>query len=151
MISFQVENWSTIKDEASTLWADHWEEVGQNKIKMQLNPDLNKLDNLNSSGMLHIVTVRFEGKLIGYHASFIDTLVHYKHILAGTSDLYWIHKDYRKGSTGIKLFQEVERTLKARGVQILYDCTKLYLDHGKLFQHLGYKAIERKYSKWIGD
>ncbi len=151
MITFQVENWSDVKEEAAPLWVPHYEEVGQNKQKMVLDPDIDKLDLYESLGKLHIVTARKEGELVGYHASLIDNLLHYKNILAGISDLYWIRKDCRIGRVPLKLFQEVEKTLKARGVQILYDATKLYLDHDKLFQHLGYKPIERRYSKWIGE
>lgn len=151
MISFNVENWNDVKEESSSLWELHWDEVGQNKVRMKLNPDLDKLDRLNSLGMLHIVIARNDGRLIGYHASVIDTLMHYRHILAAKGDLYWLHPEYRKGSTGIKLLKEVEKTLKLRGVQVMYDITKLYLDHGKIFERLGYKPIERNYSKWIGD
>lgn len=151
MISFNVENWSDVKQEASTLWEAHWEEVGQNKIKMKLNPDLDKLDRLNNAGMLHCVIARNDSIIVGYHASIIDTLMHYKDVLAAKGDLYWLHPDQRKGTIGIKLLKEVERTLKARGVQVIYDITKLYLDHGKIFERLGYRAIERNYSKWIGD
>lgn len=151
MISFSVENWDDVKDEASVLWPLHWEEVGQNKIKMQLDPDIQKLDKMNSLGMLHIVIARNNGNLVGYHASIIDTLIHYKNVLAAKGDLHWLHPEYRKGTTGLKLFKEVERTLKLRGVQVMYDFTKLYLDKGAVFEHLGYKPIERTYSKWIGD
>lgn len=151
MISFNVENWNDVKEEAAPLWPFHWEEVGQNKIKMKLDPDLDKLNLLNSKGMLHIVIARDDGKLVGYHASIVDTLMHYKNVLAAKGDLYWLSPDHRKGSTGIKLLKEVERTLKLRGVQVMYDITKLYLDNGVIFDRLGYKAIERNYSKWIGD
>lgn len=151
MITYQVEDWKDIWQEAVPLWEPHYDEVGQNKQKMELNPDLEKLDVLNGQGRLHIVTVRRDGALVGYHATIVDTLIHYKHILAGMSDLYWLHKDCRGAGVGIKMFKKVEETLKARGVKILYDATKLYLDHDRLFQHLGYKAIERRYSKWIGD
>lgn len=151
MTTFNVENWDDIKAELIPLLTPHYEEVGQNKEKMTLNPDFEKLDFYNARGILHIVAARRNSELIGYHASIIDTLLHYKHILAGISDLYWIRPDCRNGRTPIKLFEEVEKTLKARGVQILYDATKLYFDHDKLFKHLGYKAIERRYSKWIGD
>lgn len=151
MITFQVENWSDVKGEAAPLWIPHYEEVGQNKLKMKLDPDIAKLDHLEAQGKLHIVTARKEGELVGYHASYLETLTHYKNILAGMSDLYWIRKDCRVGRVPIKLFQMVEKTLKARGVQVLYDATKLYLDHDRLFQSLGYKPIERRYSKWIGD
>jgi len=151
MTTFLVENWADIKEEAAPLWVPHYEEVGQNKQKMKLDPDIEKLDWLNSQGKLHIVTARKEGELVGYHASIIETLTHYKTILSAQADLYWIRKDCRAGGVPLKLFKEVERTLKARGVQIMYDATKLYLDHDRLFTHLGYKAIERRYSKWIGD
>lgn len=151
MISFQVENWLNVKDEASELWPLHWEEVGQNKVKMKLDPDIEKLDYLNSLGRLHIVIARDNGKLVGYHASVIDTLIHYKTILAAKGDLHWLHPDYRKGMIGIKLLKEVERTLKMRGVQVMADFTKLYADKGAVFEHLGYTPIERVYTKWIGN
>lgn len=151
MITCQIENWDNVKEEAKPLWEPHYEEVGQNKTKMYLNPDLDKLDKFNALGMLHIVTVRKDGELVGYHASIIDTLLHYKHILAANGDLYWIRKDCRNGGIPIKLFKKVESTLKHRGVQVMYEATKLYFDHDRLFSHLGYTAIERKYSKWIGE
>lgn len=151
MITFAVENWLDVKQEAMPLWPVHYEEVGQNKQKMKLDPDISYLDEMERLGKLHIVVARKDGEIVGYHASIITTLVHYKNILAGMSDLYWIRKDCRNGKAPIKLFQEVEKTLKARGVQVLYDATKLYLDHDRLFQYLGYKPIERRYSKWIGD
>lgn len=151
MITCQVENWSDVKTEAMPLWEPHYDEVGQNKAKMRLNPDIKKLDNFEAQGMLHIVTVRQDGELVGYHAAIIDTLLHYKDILAAHGDLYWIRKDCRNGGIPLKLFKKVEQTLKALGVQVMYDATKLYLDHDRLFTHLGYKAIERKYSKWIAD
>lgn len=150
MISFAVERWEDVKDEAAPLWPLHWEEVGQNKIKMPLDPDIGRLDYLSSLGKLHIVIARDNGKLVGYHASIIDTLIHYKTVLAAKGDLHWLHPDYRKGMTGIKLLKEVEKTLKTRGVQVMADFTKLYADKGAVFEHLGYKPIERVYTKWIG-
>lgn len=149
--TFSVENWKDILPEAQPLWIPHYEEVGQDKIHMQLDPDIGRLNSLDAQGKLHIVAARRNGELIGYHASIIDRSLHYKNILVGASDLYWIRKDCRNGSAPLRLFQEVERTSKQRGVQVLYDATKLYLDHDRLFQYLGYKPIERKYSKWIGD
>lgn len=151
MITFRIENWLEVKDEMAPLWLLHWEEVGQNKEKMRPNPDIDKLNLLDSRGMLHLVIARDKGKLVGYHASVIDTLIHYKHVLAAKGDLHWLAPEYRKGATGIRLFKEVERTLKARGVQVIYDFTKTYLDKGPVFERLGYKNIEKTYSKWIGE
>lgn len=150
MITFQVENWNDVMQEAKPLWYLHYEEVAQNKDKMKLNPDIERLNLLNDNGMLHIVTARKQGELVGYHASVVETLMHYKDVLAANGDLYWLRKDCR-GVTAIRLFEEVEKTLKLRGIKIIYDITKIYADHGRLFEYLGYKPIERRYSKWIGD
>ena len=152
MITVQVENWKDVWQEAAPLWVPHYEEVGQNKEKMKLNPDIERYNQLDALGKFHIVTVRKDGKLVGYHAAQIDTLLHYKDVLVSSSDLYWVDPSCR-GAAGaaLKLFHEVERSSRARGVKILYDATKLYLDHDRLFQHLGYRPIERRYSKWIGE
>jgi len=152
MITVQVERWLDVWKEASPLWIPHYDEVGQNKEKMKLNPNIEKYSQIDAAGKFHIVTVRKDGKLVGYHAGVVDTLLHYKDVLVNSSDLYWLDPACR-GSAGIglRLFKEVERSSKARGVKVLYDATKLYLDHDKFFQHLGYTPIERRYSKWIGD
>lgn len=152
MITAQVENWNDLKDEVVPLLIKHYDEVGQNKEKMKLAYDVDKFNRLSLLGIFHIVTVRQNGKLVGYHAGIIDTLMHYKDILANDGDAYWIDPSCRgAGGAVLKLFSEVERSSKSRGVKVLYDITKLYADHDKLFQHLGYKAIERRYSKWIGE
>lgn len=152
MITAQVEKWEDIRDEVAPLLVRHYDEIGQNKQKMKLAYDVDKFNKLSSIGAFHIVTVRQDGKLVGYHAGVVDTLMHYKDVLANDGDAYWLDPACR-GAAGaaLKLFAEVERSSKARGVKVLYDITKLYADNDRLFQHLGYKPIERRYSKWIGD
>lgn len=153
MIIFGVENWDDLKEEISPLLFDHWNEVERETVPIKLDPDFEKLAVYNSLNMLHIVTVRDNQMLVGYHGSIIDTMIHYKGVLAAHSNLYWVQKNYRKGAIGIRLFQEVERTLKLRNVKMIYDNTKLTtgLDHGKIFERLGHTPIERLYGKWIGD
>lgn len=150
MITYQVEQWPELYKEVEPLWVPHYEEVGQNKDKMKLNVDIEKLNRFHALGQMHIVTARDSSRLIGYHMSIVDTLLHYKDVLAGVSDLYWIMQEYRSAKVGVGLFQAVEETLRQRGVKVVYDATKLYQDHDKLFTGLGYTAIERRYSKWIG-
>jgi hypothetical protein len=150
-ISFQVESWSQCKEEASALWPEHYQEVGIGRqFGFKLDPDFARLARYESLGILHIVTVRLDGKLVGYHASLVDTLLHYRTILVGNSDLYWLRPDLRLGRVALRLFQKVEESLRARGVKLLFDGTKLELDRGELFQYLGYKEHERRFVKSIG-
>ena len=150
-ISFQVEPWAQVWGEASALWDAHYREVGQDQTRMKLDPDLAKCKRLADLGVLHIVVGRDQGRLVSYHASIVDTLLHYRTILAANSDIYYLHPDWRKGRNGMRMFQAVEATCKARGVVALYDATKIALDHSRLFEALGYRLMEKRYSKWIGD
>jgi hypothetical protein len=151
VITFQVEPWPLVRGEASLLWQSHYDEIGIGKtLGFPLDPDFPRLDRTHALGGLHIVTVRADGILVGYHASFVDTLVHYRTVLIGNSDLYWLRPDMRKGRVALRLFQKVEETLRARGVKILFDATKLELDRGELFEFLGYVPLERRYYKVIG-
>ena len=150
MITYQVEPWEQCKEEAAGLWPAHYDEVGVGKMYgLGLDPDFSKLARLASVGMLHIVTVRQDGKLVGYHASIVDTLLHYRTVLVGNSDLYWLRPDLRRGRIAVRLFLEVERSLRTRGCRLLFDGTKLSLDRGELFQFLGYTELERKFVKHL--
>lgn len=151
MISYAVEPWVEFKKTALKLWASHYEEVGQNKEKMILAPDITKADALDAAGKFHIVVVRMDGRMVGYHLTIVDTLLHYKNVLAGVGDMYWVATEFRNHGVGAGLLKEVECTLKARGVQVLYDVVKVYADHSALFEAAGYKAVEKKFTKWIGD
>lgn len=149
MITYQREEWHDCLAEMEQLWPLHWEEVAADKDVIPLEPNYEMYDWIDQSGQLHVVTVRCDGKLIGYHTSIVRPHLHYKSSLSAFTDMYFIHPDYRKGMVGVKLFKEVEKSLKQRGVQKMFTGTKLSLDMGRLFEHLGWKETERLYTKVI--
>lgn len=150
MISFQVERWCSIQgSELEALLQLHWEEIALNRADIKLAVDYERYNALDASGAFHVVTVRDEGKLIGYHAAIISTHLHYKNDLMAFSDVYFLLKEYRKGRTGIKLFQFVEKALKERGVKKIIINTKKHLDMGNLFEYLGWHETETIYTKVV--
>lgn len=149
MITYQREEWQDCLAEMEQLWPLHWEEVAADKDVIPLEPNYEMYDWIDQNGQLHVVTVRCDGKLIGYHTSIVRPHLHYKSSLSAFTDMYFIHPDYRKGMVGVKLFKEVEKSLKQRGVQKMFTGTKLSLDMGRLFEHLGWKETERLYTKVI--
>lgn len=151
MITFMVEPWSSVWPELQPHWNAHWEEVAVNKDKFGLDIDFEAYADYERRGCLHVVVARDAGKVIGYHLSIVRPHLHYKQTLNAFTDVYYIAPPYRKGSVGIKLFREVEKTLKARGVVKMFTGTKLSLDRGRIFEHLGWSETERLYTKWIGD
>ena len=151
MVTYEVEPWSAVKTEMAPLWVNHWEEVALNRDKMPLAPDFANYDAMEQLGMLHIVVARKEGQIVGYHFTIVRPHLHYVTTLCGQTDIYYIAPDHRTGRTPLRLFQFVEKTLKARGVKKLFTGTKLSLDAGPLFEFMGWHPTETLYTKYIGD
>lgn len=149
MTTYAVERWRDLQTEMMPLLVKHWHEVALNHAAVPLDIDQAGYKRHDESGALHIVTARRDGVLIGYHVAIISPHLHYASTLHGLTDVYYIAPEFRHGVTGMRLFQRVEKELKERGVKKLYTATKLHLDQGKLFEHMGYIPIERVYAKII--
>lgn len=150
MITFMVERWTDCHAEMSALWDEHWKEVAINRDAIQLEPDLEQYFEYERTGALHVVVARDAGQIVGYHISIVRTHLHYKRSLSAFTDVYFLRKDQRKGRIGIRLIEEAERTLAARGVQKMFTGTKLHLNMGPIFEHLGWTPTETLYTKVIG-
>lgn len=151
MITYQVEDWADCWQEMSALWQAHYEEVALNRDKITLNPDMETYAALNAAGQLHVVVVRKDARIIGYHIAIVRPHLHYRQSLSAYSDVYYIDPAHRKGRVGVKLFTETERLLKQRGVERFYTGTKMSKDMSRIFEHLGFKEVERQHCKYIGD
>lgn len=147
--TYQVESWLDIQEEMLPLLTRHWHEVALNHAAVPLDIDREQYDNLATVGALHIVTVRRDAELIGYHVAIISGHLHYKSTLHGITDVYWVAPECRHGVVGLRMLQAVERELKSVGVKKLFTATKIHMDQGRLFEHLGYHAVERLYAKII--
>jgi len=149
MTVYAVEAWKDVKAEMVPLWERHWREVALNHAEVPLDVDHDRYDGLADAGALHVLTARRGGELIGYHIAIISGHLHYRSTLHGITDVYWLAPEHRHGITAMRMFQAVERELKALGVRKLFTATKLHLDQGTLFERLGYKPVERLYAKLI--
>ncbi|QRF55306.1 GNAT family N-acetyltransferase [Variovorax paradoxus] len=149
--TYKVERWRDLRREMLPLLVQHWKEIALNHAAVPLDIDHEKYDALDKDGALHIVTVRQDGELVGYHVAIISGHLHYKSTLHGITDVYWLAPAHRQGFTGIRLFRHVEKEMAALGVRKLFTGTKVHLDMSKLFEHLGYKRVEYLYAKLIGD
>lgn len=149
MTVYAVERWRDLRPEMLPMLVRHWREIALNHADVPLDIDEARYAQLDESGHLHIVTARREGALIGYHVAIVSAHLHYASTLHGITDVYFIAPEARHGVTGMRLFQAVEREMKALGVRKLFTATKLHLDQGPLFERLGYRPVERLYAKLI--
>jgi hypothetical protein len=151
MIRFRVEQFSDMLAEAQEIFPQHWEELAQDKDKITMAMDLDKYFAAEKMGQLHIVTVRADGKLVGYFFGVILGHLHYKDAgLMGHTDIYYILPEYRNG-IGAQMFSFVEQSMKERGAKKIYLSCKAHQDHSELFKSLGYKMTDLMFTKYLGD
>jgi GNAT superfamily N-acetyltransferase len=148
---YQQEFLVQVKDDIRPLLEEHWHEIALNKDKIKLNPDWEMYEHLEDQGHLKIFTAREEDKLAGYFVVVTSYSLHYKDHVFATNDVLFLHPDYRKGRTGIKLIQFAEKCLKQDGVSVLFVNTKVHKPFDILMEFLGFNLIERSYSKYIGN
>lgn len=151
MITAQVEPWSEMKRDLLPLLPLHWAELALNQDKVPLDPQYDIYDAREAAGQTLVVTLRELGVLAGYFIGFVAPGLHYRTCLTLTMDIFWTHPDIRKGFAAVRMFREVEREAKRRGVQRIFYGSKAHKDASKLFEFLRMDPVEVYYSKWIGD
>lgn len=148
---FAVESWAQYWPEAKPLVELHWQEIALDQEHVPLAVDEAGYVALDGAGILHIVTARDEGRLVGYWLGMVKGHLHYRTTLHAVMDVVWLHPAYRRGVNGYQLFHAVERTLRQRGVvKVIMGC-KLHLDFSRLYARLGYHEIERTWSKLLRE
>jgi hypothetical protein len=149
-VTYQQEFLHSVEHELKDLLQQHWKEIALNQDFIPLNPCWESYHNLEEEGKLRIFTARDSGKLIGYFVVIVSYNLHYKDHLFATNDVLYLHKDYRKGFTGIRLIKFCEQCLMKDGVSVFTINTKVHQAFDPILERLGYNLIERVYSKPIG-
>jgi len=147
MITYQQEFLLTVRPELGELIQLDWEEIEHQKAVRKLDVDWDLYETLEDAGTLRIFTVRDEGKLIGYYFAMFVPSLHNKGLVQASSDVIFLHKDYRKGRIGCKLFQFAEQCLKDDGAQVMYITTTKQNPIDALMNKLGYSEIETRFEK----
>lgn len=150
VITYQVEAWSAVLPELEACWKAHYEEIAQDQDTMPLDVDYAAYAVLEQAGILHVSTVRVDGELVGYYITFVRPHIHYRSILCGYVDVYYVKPVYRQGYLPVTLFRKAERHLRALGVQKLFSSCKVYASVAPLFQRLQWRETDLMYTKWIG-
>ena len=150
-VVFALEKFSDTIVEASELLRLHYAEIAPFKDLFKLNPDVVTYIKLQAAGILHIVTARSNGKLIGYVSLIVKEHIHYKDVLMATDDIHFLHPDWRKGGTGLRMLRFAEQKMREKGVKVMALRTKIASNHGVLFERLGFEPMDVVYLKRLNQ
>lgn len=151
MITYQEESFKDCFDDMLPLLVEHWEEVAIYKDKVRLEIDQERYQMMDDLGLLHIVTARDDGVLIGYYVSFLNRHLHYSKTLYALNDVLFLDIPYRKQGVAKEMFKYAEDRLKERGVDVIVIHMKTDHPFKSLCTGLGFDKVEYNYSKYIGE
>lgn len=124
----------------------HWREIAHYQ-DIPLEIDWPVYEAAEKAGKLYVYTARIEGELIGYSCHFVGPNPHYKSSIQAVQDVLYVEPVHRRGSVGFRLIRFADRDLKAAGVQISYQHSKVAQPIGALLERLDYEAIDTIYGK----
>ena len=153
MIQYQQERFVDLMPELPEIFYKHWQEIALNKDDIPLEPAWEEYMRLEALNVLHIVTARDKGRLVGYVFSLVTPHLHYKRSLTAYTDLMYLRHEYTRGMATAARYRDLllfsEKMLRDMGVQKRYLMTKVYHDLTPLFERLGYKLIEKICAKLL--
>lgn len=148
--AYQVEPWAPFRDESAALLPRHWDELTL-EPRGPFAMDWQRYEALDSIGALSLVTMREDGRLVGYSTMIVATAMHSRTSLEAYMDFFWVAPEARGHMGGLRLFRTQERELKRRGVQRMNVGSRLHKDASRLFAAMGYTPYEMWLTKWLGD
>jgi hypothetical protein len=153
MITFQRESirpcWDVF---AERLFPLHWEEFGEDRESIPLAPDKDRYFAMEDQKTLYLLTLRDMNALFGYYIGIVRTGLHYQTTLQGSTDIFFVHPRYKDGLGTrarllLRLLKEAEEMMKDAGVFRHYLCEKLRHPLDTILPRLGYRPVERVWSK----
>jgi len=146
-MEYVQENFTAVYKEARPLLEEHWEAIGSGRSGTDMDPDWDKYFAMNDAGMIYLTTAREDGSLMGYALYLISTSLHQITHEFAELDVMWLTPSKRKGMTGIRMLKQAEEGLRKLGVHRIFGASQLHADIGRVYEHLGYRAVERIYAK----
>jgi len=148
-VVFALERIDQCLEEGVELLRAHWQEIAMFQDLQILDPDFEKYNEAEKKGALIIATVRDAEtmQLVGYHVTFIVTMLHYRGVLGAMDDIHYLKPEYRLGWTAVRLIKFAEREARRRGAHLSIARAKAKSDHGALYKRLGYDLSDEVFLK----
>ena len=117
---------------------------------MRVELDEEHHQRLDAAGILRNLAVRDDGPLIGYHIAVLMNNPHFVGIRGAFVVHYFLSPAYRGQGIGSRMFRHAEEDLRAHKIDCVWSGAKTHLPFARLYEHLGWTAVEMTYSKWLG-
>ena len=114
-----------------------------------MDVDWDKYIKLEELGFFRLITMRYEGRLVGYIVAGISQGLHYRRLKFATIDSIYVAPSHRCGLVAYRALKYAEQYYKELGVDVIQVTVKPHLPFDNLCIHLGYFESETIYTKKV--
>ena len=136
---FQRERWVDVFDELLPLLQMANDELEPFADSMPLDMDFEAYAEMEQVDVLHVITARLEGELVGHHLILITDDLRRKSIKQAQTDTIYMRSEHR--NSGLIAFSE--SYLRQLGVQIWAASSRDCFDTSILWMKAGFNPLER--------
>lgn len=128
------------------LFEEHRVELATNPDLMQLDPDVETYTILEERGRLISLGLYEGDQLIGYSVNIVARNLHYDLIMC-QNDVLYVQRDWRKGSTGLRLMTATEEAARVAGCDMMLWHAKQNTNLQHILPRRGYRVQDIIFSK----
>jgi len=151
MITYQKDTVENVFRDIGETFIKHHEEVESYAKEVPLDIDRGQYEALELAGVLHTVSVRDAGELVGYYVSIVMPHPHHKGSLFAVNDILYIDPEYRSSEVAAEMIIFAEEDLKEMDVTVMAFSMKVSHPFKSLAEMLGFEETDIVYSKYLGD
>jgi len=150
-VTLQFERWADCWRDLLPIWqGPHAREtVAPQDWRLQVNPNVEGIQNLEDAGALVLCTLREDGRLIGYCLALVLPDFSCQQVLMGNIMLYYIAPPFRGQGWWTRMLTLMEDDLYLRGAACSFLGTKAHMTTGPQMAHAGYHPYGMQWIKWF--
>jgi GNAT superfamily N-acetyltransferase len=147
MLTYQLESVDRCWNQVMELAVVHWAGTKSYRRHYPFNPSFERYREANQQGFFQLLTARDGERLAGYFGVYLSPSMHSQHVMM-TEDTFFLHPDYRGGTTALRFLKHILEQARAWGVQeIMFSC-EADNDTGiqRLLTRLDFEPVIMQYS-----
>lgn len=150
MVDIQTETFAQVREEALPLTRAHWDEVEAALHGPETAPlDAEQYARWEALDMLHISTLRQDGRLAGYAAFSLCPCPHRPGVRLAALDGLYLAPGLRGGLAVLRLLRQAETALAERGVGLIQYSSPASRPCDALYRRLGAQHTETIWHKEV--
>lgn len=155
MLTAQIETLNEGLEELKAALLDaHYNELSEHKNHgYPLNPNYSLYLQMENEGKVLYITLRKEGKLVGYFVGFITNCLHYQ-ISTLSLDIMYVANDERGKRGGLILINAIKKEFRRRNIKLWRMGSKSKFEAAtghqmdRLLNAIGFEEFETVYALW---